>query len=177
MAPTKPHTECHPGPRSGNQSNCNSAGSRIKCGKTKRRAKRGLGCGAYLRYVDDLLLFSDSKYVLWDWLAAIDNRLATLRVTRHPGIHPRRVTDGIPFLGFVIFPHKRRLKRRKGLHFQRKLAGMLREDPLDLERLEASVQGWTNHVRYGNTVGLREAVLARYHQLGETRRNDGRRTR
>ena len=37
---------------------------------------------------------------------------------------------------------------------------MLREDPVDLERLEASVQGWTNHVRYGNTVGLREAVLA-----------------
>ena len=122
--------------------------------------QRGLGCGAYLRYVDDFLLFADSKYALWDWLAAIDERLATLRVTRHPGIHPRRVTDGIPFLGFVIFPHKRRLKRRKGLHFQRKLAGMLLEDPLDLERIQASVQGWTNHVRYGNTVGLREAVLA-----------------
>jgi hypothetical protein len=25
--------------------------------------------------------------------------------------------------------------------------------------VRASVKGWTNHVRYGNTVGLRKAVL------------------
>jgi hypothetical protein len=28
-----------------------------------------------------------------------------------------------------------------------------------LERVSASAQGWANHARYGNTVGLRRAVL------------------
>jgi hypothetical protein len=28
-------------------------------------------------------------------------------------------------------------------------------------KITASVQGWVNHVRYGNTVGLRKAMLGR----------------
>ena len=34
-----------------------------------------------------------------------------------------------------------------------------RRGEIPLERVSASVQGWVNHVRYGNTVGLRKAVL------------------
>jgi len=30
---------------------------------------------------------------------------------------------------------------------------------IPLERVTASVRGWVNHARYGNTVGLRRAVL------------------
>ncbi len=55
-----------------------------------------------------------------------------------------------------------RLKRRKGIYYQRKLRA-LREayarGEITFEQLTASVQGWVNHVRYGNTVGLRKAVL------------------
>jgi hypothetical protein len=72
------------------------------------------------------------------------------------------VTEAIPFLGFTIFFHCRRLKRRKGLYFRRKLHAMMaayRTGDLELTRMTASVQGWVNHVRYGNTVGLRKAVL------------------
>lgn len=32
---------------------------------------------------------------------------------------------------------------------------------ITLPALTASVQGWINHARYGNTVGLRKAVLSR----------------
>ena len=32
-------------------------------------------------------------------------------------------------------------------------------DTIPLARVTASVQGWVNHVRYGNTMGLRKAVL------------------
>jgi len=28
-----------------------------------------------------------------------------------------------------------------------------------LDRIRASIAGWVNHLRYGNTVGLRKAVL------------------
>jgi retron-type reverse transcriptase len=124
--------------------------------------KRELRCKAYLRYVDDFLLFGEDKEELNRWKAAIDERLARLRLTIHPGAHPRPVTEGFPFLGFVIFPHKLRLKRRKGVFFQRKFHRMVQEyarGDRSLEQMSASVQGWVNHLHYANTVGLRKAIL------------------
>ncbi|MDZ4702174.1 MAG: hypothetical protein SH809_20860 [Rhodothermales bacterium] len=67
------------------------------------------------------------------------------------------VIEGIPFLGFVIRPEHVRLKRRKGIHYRRKLKGILRA--VDRTERKASVDGWCNHVRYGNTVGLQKALL------------------
>jgi len=124
--------------------------------------KRELSCGGYVRYVDDLLVFGDDKDQLWDNLRRINQRISTLRLSLHKGAHPRPVTEGLPFLGFVVFPDHRRLKRRKGVQFQRKLHEMLRlwEDGLlDTESLVASIDSWVNHVRYGNTGGLIKAVL------------------
>ncbi len=124
--------------------------------------KRELRCPAYLRYVDDAALFSDDKATLWAWRAALIERLAGLRLTIHPGAQPRPVTEGIPFLGFVAYPDRRRLKRRKGLHYRRRLRQLLADceaGQVTVDDILASVQGWVNHVRYGNTTGLREAVL------------------
>jgi len=126
--------------------------------------KRELRCGGYVRYVDDLLLFADDKRALWEWKAALEQRLATLRLTLHAGAHPRPVSEGCSFLGFRVFPQRRRLKRRKGLYFQRKLRQQLSAyagGSLPLDGLTASVRGWVNHVRYANTIGLRKAVLNR----------------
>jgi retron-type reverse transcriptase len=125
--------------------------------------KRQLKCRAYVRYVDDFLLFADSKQQLWDWKKAIVERLAALRLalhTRQAQVFPVRA--GIPFLGFQVFPTHRRVKRRKVIHFRRRLRLLLsqvasRQQPV--QKLEASVQGWINHVRYGDTWGLRRAVL------------------
>ena len=125
---------------------------------------RGLGCGAYLRYVDDLCLFGDDMRELRAWHAAIVQRLAALRLTLHPGAHPRPVDEGLPFLGFVIFPERRRLKRRKSVYFQRKFSERLcayAAGELALDDVTTGVQGWINHVRYGNTIGLRKSVFAR----------------
>jgi RNA-directed DNA polymerase len=124
--------------------------------------KRTLRCRGYVRYVDDFLLFAADKATLWQWKEAVQTRLGDVRLTIHAGTHPHPVTEGIPFLGFTIFPQRRRLKRRKGLYFQRKLRAMMAAycaGDLELARVSASVQGWVNHVRYGNTVGLRKAVL------------------
>lgn len=124
--------------------------------------KRELKCRAYVRYVDDLLLFGDDKERLWEWHTAIVAKMAELRLTIHPGGHPKPVTEGIPFLGFVIFPTHRRLKRRKGVHFQRKfkkLSIAYKRGEIPLSSVDATVQGWVNHVRYGDTWGLRRAIL------------------
>ena len=123
---------------------------------------RSLRCRGYVRYVDDMLLFADDKATLWRWREAVVHRLARLRLTIHPGAHPRPVTEGVPFLGFVMFPDRRRLKRRKGIHFQRKLRRLAADchaGAIPVFDVTLSVQGWVNHVRYANTVGLRKAVL------------------
>lgn len=124
--------------------------------------KQELRCPAYLRYVDDFLLFADDKQTLWAWKAALERRLARLRLTIHPGAHPRPVVEGIPFLGFVTYPDHRRLKRRKGIYYRRRLrrlATAYRAGEVPLDAVQASVRGWINHVRYANTVGLRKAVF------------------
>ena len=126
--------------------------------------KRELRCPAYARYVDDILLFGDDKPTLWAWREAIVARLACLRLTIHPQAEPRPVNEGIPFLGFVVYPERRRLKRRKGLYFQRRLHRLVADYAdgiISLAQLTASVQGWIAHAGYGNTIGLRKAVLTR----------------
>ncbi|MCC6568013.1 MAG: group II intron reverse transcriptase domain-containing protein [Anaerolineales bacterium] len=128
--------------------------------------KRELACKAYLRYVDDFLLFADDKQALWNWRKEIIERLTLLRLTIHEErAVPRPVTDGIKFLGFVHYPEKRLLKREKGIAYQRKLKRLLKT--ASDETLKASVQGWVNHLRYGDTWGLRRAILRKSNLLGE----------
>ncbi|GAB4502592.1 MAG: RNA-directed DNA polymerase [Anaerolineales bacterium] len=128
--------------------------------------RRELGCTAYLRYVDDFILFSNDKDQLWRWRTLLVKRMANLRLMLHEErCFPRPTTDGIGFLGFVIYPGYRLLKRRKGIAYQRKLAALVRVGKSQV--IKSSVQGWLNHVRYADTWGLRRAVLARYDLLGE----------
>ena len=124
---------------------------------------RELGCGAYVRYVDDFALFSDSKTKLWAWKKAIITRLARERLTIHEAqtqVLPTRC--GIPWLGFVVYPTHRLLKRRNAVNFTRRLARNLdgyQARHISFAELDASVQGWINHVRYADTWGLREHIF------------------
>jgi RNA-directed DNA polymerase len=125
--------------------------------------KRELGCPAYVRYVDDMLLFGDDKRQLWAWKGAIVERLARLRLTIHGArAQVRPTTEGLPFLGFVVYPHRRRLKRRNAVAYARRfrvLVGEYAAGRLSLKRLTASAQGWANHAQFGDTLGLRRDVL------------------
>jgi retron-type reverse transcriptase len=123
-----------------------------------------LGCPAYLRYVDDFALFSDSKRKLYRWKEAIIDFLATLRLT----IHEREAqvipcTHGIPWLGFVVYPTHRRLKARNAVNFTRRFTHALdlyEGGLISFAELDAGVQGWINHVRYADTWGLREHIFS-----------------
>lgn len=124
---------------------------------------RDLGCPAYLRYVDDFLLFGDSKSQLLTWRQSVIEQMAKLRLSLHEQkAQVRPVKEGIPFLGFVVFPTHRLLKRRKGVNFRRRLRVMIagyRRKQVSREMITSSVQGWVNHVRYGDTWGLRRALF------------------
>jgi retron-type reverse transcriptase len=126
--------------------------------------KRNLKCRAFVRYVDDALLFSHSKKELWAWKRAMMDFLPSLRLTLHRDsstVYP--VTNGIPFLGFVTYPSHRLLKRRNGLAFARRFRRQLREltaGTLDYADVAASVQGWLAHAAHGHTFGLRRALVS-----------------
>ncbi len=125
--------------------------------------KRELRCPAYLRYVDDFLLFADDKPSLWAWRSAIRERLAALRLTLHEAsstVYP--VSTGIAFLGFRLYPGHRRLKRRNGVMFGRRLARTARacaRGELALKAVWDCYLGWEAHAAHGDTRGLRAALL------------------
>lgn len=125
--------------------------------------KRELGCKAYLRYVDDFALFANSKQQLWQWKKALQSRLAQLRLTIHE--HKAQVApaaQGVPWLGFVVYPDFRKIKARKAKHATRRLNQRYIaycDGHISFAEFDASVQGWINHVRFADTWGLRRHVL------------------
>jgi len=127
-------------------------------------AVRELGCRHYIRYVDDILLFAADKPTLHRWREELIRKLGELRLALHEeraGVFP--VTEGIPFLGFRVFPAHRRLKRAKGIGFQRRFKTLLRQyqaGEITMDRLNASVRGWVAHASHGDTYGLRKAILS-----------------
>jgi hypothetical protein len=109
-----------------------------------------------------LAVFLD-KASLWKWKTAIRERLCSLRLT----IHETRaqvtpVSAGIPWLGFVVVPNHRRVKARKLRFATRRLRARYdahRAGAISCAEFDASVQGWINHVRYADTIGLRGHML------------------
>ena len=125
--------------------------------------KRALKCRGYIRYVDDMLLFSDDKSQLLAWKHALIAYLAQLKLRLHVNsAQARPCRDGLPFLGFQVFPDHRRLKRRKAVQARRhlkSLAGKYHAGSASYETLEAAIQSWIGHVQHGDTWGLRSAIL------------------
>ena len=114
--------------------------------------------------MDDFALFSDSKQELWRWKPVIEERLAGLRLMVHQEAQVTPVTAGIPWLGFIVYPDHRRLKTRNVRHFSRRLRerwAAYCAGEISFAEFDASVQGWIEHVRYGDTWGLRRQLLGK----------------
>jgi len=127
--------------------------------------KQTLCCLAYIRYVDDLLLFAADKPTLHHWQREIERFLQDLRLIIHP--HKSRIYPthcGIPFLGFVVFPDHRRLKQANGVAFGRRFRRQVQAyaaGRLPGERLEAGLRGWIAHAAHGDTYRLRASLVSR----------------
>ncbi len=125
--------------------------------------KRVLRRRAYLRYVDDFLVFGRTKRELWAVKSEIRETLAGLRLTLHDRsstVYP--VHCGIPFLGFRVYPSHRRLRRRNGVAFSRRLRSLRRQlaaGEITLERFLERIRGWVAHAKHGDTRGLRRSIL------------------
>jgi hypothetical protein len=114
--------------------------------------------------VDDFLLFAGDKPTLHRWKTAISAFLARrLRLVMHEDEAVVSPVDlGVTFLGYRVFPDHRRLRRRNGVMFGRRLRRMARRyhtGDLGIATVSARVRGWVAHAAHADTWGLRRSLL------------------
>ncbi len=121
---------------------------------------------SYIRYVDDFLLFEETKEALTRMRSRIEECLAGLRLR----VHERksriyRCSDGVTFLGWRIFPGHSRLVRENVVRFRRRMSemqGALREGKIGWEEIRPRVHAWIGHAQHGNTWKLRERLFGQF---------------
>lgn len=115
--------------------------------------KDNLGYKGYIRYVDDFVIFAQEKQMLHTLKTAIEKYLATLRLKIHPHkTQIYKVTDGVPFFGFRVFPTYRYVQKPKVKRYKRhirKTVVMLRKGRLSPQDLENKLNSWLGHIRFG----------------------------
>ena len=128
--------------------------------------KEHLQAKAYLRYMDDHLIFSHNKAQLWRWLKEIEAFLEqSLQLQLKPpatSISP--VSQGFNYLGFRIYPQLIRLQQRTLKRFRRQLRtkeqaylqGKISEDELSQQS-----QCLLAHVQQANVHQLNRQLMPR----------------
>ncbi len=133
--------------------------------------KDELGIRGYLRYMDDFLLFAASREQARQLLHLVRSFLAeTLRLQLHEQQHLRQCCQGIPLLGFSVFPGIIRLNKGSRSRFSRKFRQYEQQywkgkwDFVDLDRHMNSLIGFTLPA---DSLGLRNMIIDRYGVLSE----------
>ena len=124
---------------------------------------RELRPNVYVRYVDDFLLFSDSKERLHEMRARIEDELCRLRLAMHPRkSRVYRAVEGVTFLGWRVFPDRTRLVRGNVARFRRRvrlLQAQYAEGVMKWDDVSQRVRAWIAHAAHGNTWRLREQLV------------------
>ncbi len=127
-------------------------------------AKERLGLRRYVRYMDDVVVFSGRKEALHEALAAmrgfVEEELLLRLKESATRITP--VADGFPFLGFRVFPGSVRLGRVARLRFTRRLRAKeraCREGRMDEATLAAEAQSLVAHVAAAGTLAFRRSLF------------------
>jgi RNA-directed DNA polymerase len=128
------------------------------------KVKHNLKTKGYIRYMDDMILMDDSKEKLWESFLEVKNFVEDVlyltlndKVTRLAPIY-----EGIPFLGFRVFPSLIRLQRANLVRMKKKI--LLREQwhtqgKISEEYLAKSVNGIISHIQHANTRNARFNML------------------
>ncbi len=126
--------------------------------------KDELGVKGYVRYMDDFILFDDDKsklHLLHLQIAEfLKNKLSLEAKEEVTIIAP--VSQGLPFLGFRIFPQLIRVKNENKTRLFRKLklrTEEYRNGIIDNDTYSQSLRSITEHLKIGNTYRLRDNIF------------------
>lgn len=129
--------------------------------------------GGYVRYMDDFLVFGQSRAELRAIGTRLRDRLAGIALNIHPDKYRlTRTAVGVDFVGFTVFADGRIRLREKSLknfrrRYRRLLAGVKRGH-VKPASVTASVKSWVAHARHAHSEPLRSALLGRPRRSGIT---------
>ncbi len=140
-------------------------------GELDHYLKDRLRIKGFLRYMDDVLLFADDKPALHLWLADIRRFLQeNLQLAlKEKATLLAPITEGVPFLGFRIYPKVIRLNPRSLRRFRRRVRGRekaYRAGRLSMEDLATSSASLFAHVAHADTWHLRRQLVEGSLSLG-----------
>ncbi len=129
----------------------------------------GLGLGTFVRYCDDLLVYSHDRERLVDAWARIEERCNALRLRLHPQkCRLHRTTEPVAFLGFVLTRVENavqvRLRSENVRRFRARMAlvsALFDAGALELDDVTARLRAWLAHARHGHTRSLVQRELQR----------------
>ncbi len=135
--------------------------------------KQTLGFRAYVRYMDDFILFSDDpqdlKHALRQTEQFVQNEL-DLRI-KPQSVQINRVTLGIPYLGYRVYPRLLRIRRE---NLKRCLKGMERTEQayikgkISAEVLYQSTRSRMGFIGFAHSTLLSQSIWGRNQQAGLT---------
>jgi len=127
---------------------------------------RTLGCTGYGRYVDDFLVFSNSKEEIIKWRTRIDKFLKNeLKLTLHPKkqqIQPSR--HGVPFVGYFIKPWGISVRRNVTKTLKNKIY-LWNKDNTDVNSIIPSINSYFGHLGKAKTARLRSHLIKEHFSL------------
>ena len=133
--------------------------------KEKQRIK------GYIRYMDDMLVFASDKSTLHHHLVVIrqflDERLCLQ--LKESALLLMPVTEGIPFLGFRVWPNLVRLDRRSLRRLRRKLRSAEQaymNGRIEMDQLTNTTASVFAHVAHADTLCLRRKLIKDSLQIG-----------
>jgi len=129
-------------------------------GELDHYLKERLRLKAYVRYMDDFISFSNDKNDLQELLEKI-RQFASEKLKlelKKEVVRIAPVSEGVPFLGFRIFPNLIRLQRPNLVRFRKKLKkreAQFRAGLIDEKQLAVSVGSMVAHIQHVNSTRLR----------------------
>jgi RNA-directed DNA polymerase len=114
--------------------------------------------------MDDFVIFDNDKDRLWSLKKQITDYVEKLNLRLHENkCCVYKTSAGIPFLGMIIFPDRRRLKRQNVIRFKRRLKRFQQEyenGDVSWAHINQSIQSWIGHAAHADTARLRENILS-----------------
>lgn len=140
----------------------------------------------YVRYVDDFVLLADTPEQLCQWHQQIKQFLHTgLRLRLKDGHRLAPLQHGVDFLGYVIYPQHRLVRRRVVAHCKTKLQNWAQRhcrvtkrgykisaSASSLAQLQAMLASYWGHFSHAHSVKLRHALFQRFDWLNALFRID-----
>ena len=130
-------------------------------------AKRVLKIHYYVRYMDDIVIMSDSKAQLHEWREKISEFMhEKLKLELNPKkCFIRPISHGVDFCQYRIYPDHIKLKKATALRMKRNLKriqNLYAAGEISLERAQKTVSSYTGLLSHCDSYQLRRAIFGEY---------------